>query len=524
MIQSCMKQKTERLLQFSLRTVVMFVMLAVMVLTVHPVQAQAESNEQIVFEFLTDEMGLNPAGACGVMSNIYEESHFIANINGVGAAYGICQWVGSRRSNLVNWCGRNGYSYTSLEGQLYFLKYELSTLYPSVLSYIRGVSNTADGAYKAGHHWCYYFEIPANTAYQSAYRGGKARDTWWPKYGSNSLFLSIKSSGKNAELSWTGTGSGGFQVLRSTSKNGTYSQIQKTNSSVKSWKDTTAKIGTTYYYQVASLSKDGKVLTKSNKVSFAASGSLTDSDCRITLSKTQYTYNKRARKPAVTVVYGGTTLKEGKSYTVSYSNNKNAGKATVTITGKGNYKGTVKKNFTIAKAAQTVKADNRTVTFVSDKTLSLAAKAKTDITLKSLNKKVAVVKNGKLKLVGCGTCRIRVKAKASENYKAAVKTVTLTVKPPKPQISKLKDAGGGKVKVSIKSACAPAGFVLMASTSKNFKTDLIRKEVKGKSSITTALSGLTPNKVWYFKVIGFTMKDGTKVYGKWSKTAKLKVK
>ena len=50
-------------------------------------------------------------------------------------------------------------------------------------------------------------------------------------------------------------------------------------------------------------------------------------------------YTGKAIKPAVTVKYGKTVLKEGTDYTVSYKNNKNVGKATVTITGKGNYTG-----------------------------------------------------------------------------------------------------------------------------------------------------------------------------------------
>ncbi len=44
----------------------------------------------------------------------------------------------------------------------------------------------------------------------------------------------------------------------------------------------------------------------------------------------------------------GATLTNGKDYTVSYKNNKNAGTATITITGKNGYKGTVKKTFNIS--------------------------------------------------------------------------------------------------------------------------------------------------------------------------------
>lgn len=44
---------------------------------------------------------------------------------------------------------------------------------------------------------------------------------------------------------------------------------------------------------------------------------------------------------------GKTTLKNGVDYTVQYKNNKNIGTATVKITGKGNYRGSVSKTFAI---------------------------------------------------------------------------------------------------------------------------------------------------------------------------------
>lgn len=47
------------------------------------------------------------------------------------------------------------------------------------------------------------------------------------------------------------------------------------------------------------------------------------------------------------VYYGNKLLTKGTDYTVSYKNNKKAGTATVTVTGKGNYSGTTKESFTI---------------------------------------------------------------------------------------------------------------------------------------------------------------------------------
>ena len=57
---------------------------------------------------------------------------------------------------------------------------------------------------------------------------------------------------------------------------------------------------------------------------------------------------------SITVKYNGKTLKNGTDYTVSYSNNKNIGTATVKITGKGSYTGTITKTFKINPAKQEI--------------------------------------------------------------------------------------------------------------------------------------------------------------------------
>ncbi|MDE6590835.1 MAG: hypothetical protein K2K53_10935, partial [Oscillospiraceae bacterium] len=69
-----------------------------------------------------------------------------------------------------------------------------------------------------------------------------------------------------------------------------------------------------------------------------------------TLSETEFTYDKTEHKPTVTAE----GLTGNTDYTVSYSDNVNAGEATVTVTGKGNYTGTVEKKFTINKAVPNI--------------------------------------------------------------------------------------------------------------------------------------------------------------------------
>ena len=141
------------------------------------------SNENSIYKFLTEEMGLNCAGACGVLANIKYESGFKPDIYGDnGTSYGICQWHLGRFERLKSYCSENGYDYTSLNGQLHYLDYELNKSYKKVLSYIKSVPDTAQGAYDAGYYWCVYFEIPANKEQSGAKRGNLAKNTYYPKY------------------------------------------------------------------------------------------------------------------------------------------------------------------------------------------------------------------------------------------------------------------------------------------------------------------------------------------------------
>jgi Leucine-rich repeat (LRR) protein len=61
-------------------------------------------------------------------------------------------------------------------------------------------------------------------------------------------------------------------------------------------------------------------------------------------------YNGSDVEPKPVVKDGDKVLEEGTDYTIVYSDNKGPGTATATITGKGNYKGTIVKQFTVFNA------------------------------------------------------------------------------------------------------------------------------------------------------------------------------
>ena len=89
------------------------------------------------------------------------------------------------------------------------------------------------------------------------------------------------------------------------------------------------------------------------------------SSLTITLDNTTYTYDKTEKRPNVVVKDGSKTLTLNTDYTLSYSNNINAGTAYVNITGIGGYTGSSSKSFVINKRSITVKANNQTINYGS---------------------------------------------------------------------------------------------------------------------------------------------------------------
>ena len=79
------------------------------------------------------------------------------------------------------------------------------------------------------------------------------------------------------------------------------------------------------------------------------------------------TYTGSPIVPKLTVKDGETALSKDTDYTVKYQNNLNAGTATVTLTGKGNYSDSVSKTFTIKQKGVTAQRDATDIQVVVDK-------------------------------------------------------------------------------------------------------------------------------------------------------------
>ena len=155
------------------------------------------------------------------------------------------------------------------------------------------------------------------------------------------------------------------------------------------------------------------------------------SKASVTLSTSTYAYDGKAKTPSVTVKVGGKTLKKDTDYTVSYSNNTKVGTAKVTITGKGNYTGSVSKTYSIKNNFK-----KATVSGISNKSY----------TGKNITQSVTVKYNGKTLKKGTdytvsyssnkniGTATVKIAGKGS--YTGTI-AKTFKINPAKQEIQKL---------------------------------------------------------------------------------------
>ena len=149
-------------------------------------------------------------------------------------------------------------------------------------------------------------------------------------------------------------------------------------------------------------------------------------------SITNQTYTGSAITPSVTVKDGDTTLVKDTDYTVSYSNNVNAGTATVTIVGKGNYSGTKEVTFTIVSKS----IANATVSSIANQTYtgsaitpSVTVKDGSKTLVKDTDYIVSYSNN-----VNAGTATVTITGKG--NY-TGTRTLNFTIvkkEEPKPQV------------------------------------------------------------------------------------------
>ena len=110
--------------------------------------------------------------------------------------------------------------------------------------------------------------------------------------------------------------------------------------------------GTDYHPKEASHERAAKTLIKEIIKLYGWTGSGLDLSDPISIGDAivtvpDVTYTGKAQTPDVTVKVGTKTLKKDTDYTTAYADNTKIGKATVTVTGKGDYKGSTTATFNI---------------------------------------------------------------------------------------------------------------------------------------------------------------------------------
>lgn len=193
-------------------------------------------------------------------------------------------------------------------------------------------------------------------------------------------------------------------------------------------------------------------------------------EAEITLEQNSYTYTESDITPAVAVTLGDKTLTLDEDYIVKYTDNENAGTATVTVIGIGSYTGHISTNFTIAKAKRSLSAylGKRRIMEQETTDIYYASSARGgDCTYTSDNPSVATVDaNGVISGVSAGTAVITVQVGETENYLAASAAVKITVTHDLNGVMEDGTVTDGKVKMK----CPQCHEVFMATVPTSFWT------------------------------------------------------
>ena len=252
------------------------------------------------------------------------------------------------------------------------------------------------------------------------------------------------------------------------------------------------------------------------------------SSAKVTLPKSSYSYTGSAITPAVTVTYGGKKLAAGKDYTVKYSNNKAMGKATVTITGKGNYTGTVKKTFKIVPASTTVKR-------LTNKTKGITIKWKK--VSEAGGYYIYRSKNGgkfsRIKTISGGKTVSYTDTSATTNgakyqykiiaykkvgkatYKSAYSKTKTIYRISAPKIKELRSKSGRKIAVTWTKTKRATGYQIQYATNSKFKSAKT-VTVKKASTVRKVITKLKKNSTYRVRVRAYKTVSGRKYYSAWS--------
>lgn len=246
-----------------------------------------------------------------------------------------------------------------------------------------------------------------------------------------------------------------------------------------------------------------------------------------------FAFNKKAIKPEITVSLENKKLTAGTDYSISYKNNIYPGTGVITVTGKGNYKGSVEKKFFISRVLHVKVKENGT----DSQTISWGkASYVTGYKLYTYD-----TKNNKWKLVktikGNKNTSYEVKKlKYATGYKYAVRayykkgvktyygayseTLIAPTKPYKSKITGISQSALLKMKVKWEKRRG-SGYQIKVATNSAFK-NATTYTVKDNATLSKTVSSLKDQKKYYVKVRAYVSYESKTVYGSWSSVKETK--
>ena len=206
------------------------------------------------------------------------------------------------------------------------------------------------------------------------------------------------------------------------------------------------------------------------------------SNAELTLEKSEYDYSGKRNTPSVTVKRGDAVLKAGEDYSVYYSNCVEAGTATVTVMGIGDYAGVLTKEYRILSLATPTPVPTGVPSIIPSDSSGTPTAAPTE----------------------------------------SVKPQSTVKKPAKVSLSSVKSKKKKQMIVTYKKLKKVSGYQISYGLNKKFKK---AKTVTVKASVSKkVIKKLKSKKKYYVRVRAFNKKGTKKLYGTWSKVKKVKIK
>ena len=289
---------------------------------------------------------------------------------------------------------------------------------------------------------------------------------------------------------------------------------------------TAVGVGTT---NIVFTAKDGSGVTK--KCFIKVCNDI--STAKVKFTATSFAYNVSGNTPAPIVTFNGTVLKKNTDYTVKYANNVNPGTATVTVTGIGKYRGTVKGYFKITPPATkftSVLNGSRYIYLKWNKSTG----ARGYFIYRSDNggsyKKIKTISSGstleyydknnlsngsryKYKIVACySTSNMSAPSAYKEIYR--VNKVVMTG---------VSNSAAKTITVKWKRIYATTGYQIRYATKSDF-SDKKYVYVSGSSTLSKSIKNLVKGKKYYVSVRAVKKANGVYYYGAWSSPMTVTVK